>query len=66
MILVVAFGSELITKGLNAGMFVGSIAKLCGGGGGGRPNIAQAGGRDTESLDSALDHAKNELISFFS
>ncbi|MGB6166782.1 MAG: alanine--tRNA ligase, partial [Geitlerinemataceae cyanobacterium] len=44
--LVAAFSKEVNAKGLQAGKFIGGIAKLCGGGGGGRPNLAQAGGRD--------------------
>jgi alanyl-tRNA synthetase len=37
------------------------VAKACGGGGGGRPNLAQAGGRDGAALDGALAGAKEEL-----
>mgnify|MGYP004138644045 CR=1 FL=1 len=33
----------------------------CGGGGGGRPNLAQAGGRDGAALDGALEQAKASL-----
>jgi alanyl-tRNA synthetase len=46
VILVAAFGQAVIAAGPKAGAFIGGIAKLCGGGGGGRPNLAQAGGRD--------------------
>jgi len=49
-------------KGLQAGKFIGGIAKLCGGGGGGRPNLAQAGGRDASKLSEALETAKNQLV----
>ncbi len=59
--LVVAFGPELIKRGLQAGKFVGAIAKICGGGGGGRPNLAQAGGRDPGALPGALAAAKAQL-----
>ena len=62
VILVTAFGSEIIDKGLHAGKFLAPIAKLCGGGGGGRPNLAQAGGKDPEALDSALGFARDQLI----
>jgi alanyl-tRNA synthetase len=41
-------------SGLNAGKLVGAVAKVCGGGGGGRPNLAQAGGRDSSKLNVAL------------
>jgi alanyl-tRNA synthetase len=46
-----------------AGKFIGTIAKLCGGGGGGRPNLAQAGGRDGAALDGALEQARSQLHS---
>jgi len=61
--LVAAFSPEVNQKGLQAGKFVGAIAKICGGGGGGRPNLAQAGGRDASKLPEALTQALNELKS---
>jgi alanyl-tRNA synthetase len=39
------------------------VAKRCGGGGGGRPQLAQAGGRDAAALDPALEQARVDLIS---
>ncbi|MCT7983862.1 alanine--tRNA ligase [Laspinema sp. A4] len=59
--LVAAFSKEVNAKGLQAGKFIGAIAKICGGGGGGRPNLAQAGGRDPNQLQQALETAKSEL-----
>lgn len=59
--LVAAFGSQVVAQGLQAGQFIGGIAKLCGGGGGGRPNLAQAGGRDESKLPEALEAAKAQL-----
>ena len=61
VILVAAFGKQVIAQGQQAGKFIGSIAKRCGGGGGGRPNLAQAGGRDGAALDGVLEAAKVEL-----
>ncbi|MER3493066.1 MAG: alanine--tRNA ligase [Mastigocladus sp. ERB_26_2] len=61
--LVAAFSPEVNKKGLQAGKFIGAIAKICGGGGGGRPNLAQAGGRDASKLPEALEKAKAELKS---
>ena len=61
VILVAAFGKAVIAAGQQAGKFIGGIAKLCGGGGGGRPNLAQAGGRDGAALDGALSQARSEL-----
>lgn len=59
--LVAAFSPEVNQKGLQAGKFIGAIAKLCGGGGGGRPNLAQAGGKDASKLPEALAAAKEQL-----
>ena len=61
VILVAAFGKAVVAKGQKAGQFIGGVAKLCGGGGGGRPNLAQAGGRDGAALDGALEQAKSSL-----
>jgi alanyl-tRNA synthetase len=60
--IVAAFSSEVNKKGVQAGKFVGTIAKICGGGGGGKPNLAQAGGRDASKLPEALETAKNDLL----
>ena len=62
VILVAAFGKGVIAKGQQAGKFIGAVAKTCGGGGGGRPNLAQAGGRDGAALDGALEQARAELL----
>jgi len=62
VILVAAFGKAVIAAGPKAGAFIGSIAKVCGGGGGGRPNLAQAGGRDGAALDGALQQARSQLV----
>jgi alanyl-tRNA synthetase len=61
--LVAAFSPQVNKKGLQAGKFIGAIAKICGGGGGGRPNLAQAGGRDASKLPEALEKARSELKS---
>ncbi|HBE50642.1 MAG TPA: alanine--tRNA ligase, partial [Cyanobacteria bacterium UBA11369] len=60
--LVACFSPEVNKKGLQAGKFVGGIAKICGGGGGGRPNLAQAGGRDSSKLKEALETARTQLL----
>ena len=59
--LVAAFSPQVIEKGLKAGNFIGGIAKICGGGGGGRPNLAQAGGKDGSKLPEALEAAQQQL-----
>ena len=60
--LVAAFSKSVNGKGLQAGKFIGGIAKMCGGGGGGRPNLAQAGGRDPSKLKEALESAREQLV----
>ncbi|EAZ89275.1 alanine--tRNA ligase [Crocosphaera chwakensis] len=61
--LVAAFSKKVNKeKQLQAGKFIGQIAKICGGGGGGRPNLAQAGGREPSKLSEALSTAKQQLI----
>lgn len=61
--LVAAFSKKVNEeKKLMAGKFIGEIAKICGGGGGGRSNLAQAGGRDTRKLSEALLTAKQKLV----
>ena len=61
VILVAAFGQAVIAAGPKAGAFICGVAKACGGGGGGRPNLAQAGGRDGAALNGALEQAKAQL-----
>ena len=53
-ILVTMVTSDLVERGVNAGSIARDAAKLMGGGGGGRPEMAQAGGRQPEKLDDAL------------
>ncbi|MEO1133514.1 MAG: DHHA1 domain-containing protein, partial [Cyanobacteria bacterium J06639_1] len=58
---VAAFSPELNKQGLQAGKFIGAIAKITGGGGGGRPTLAQAGGRNPDNLPEALAAARSQL-----
>ena len=53
-ILMAMVTPDLVDRGLNAGRIAGDTAKVMGGGGGGRPEMAQAGGRNVEMLDQAL------------
>ena len=48
---------EAVGKGIHCGKIVKEVASLCGGGGGGRPDMAQAGGKDAAKLDAALEAA---------
>jgi alanyl-tRNA synthetase len=43
-----------LTKTLKAGELIGEVARVVGGGGGGRPDFAQAGGKDPSQIDAAL------------
>ncbi len=46
-----------LTKRIQAGKLVGAVAKLVGGAGGGKPDIAEAGGKDQAQIDAALKAA---------
>jgi alanyl-tRNA synthetase len=46
-----------LTKRIQAGKLVGAVAKLVGGSGGGKPEIAEAGGKEQSQIDAALDAA---------
>ncbi|NOG52994.1 MAG: alanine--tRNA ligase [Planctomycetes bacterium] len=54
----------LIAKGLKAGNWVREVATVCGGGGGGRPDMAQAGGKDPSKVEDAL-HCAGEYAAQF-
>lgn len=52
---------EAVKKGAHAGNLIKAIAPKVGGGGGGRPNMAQAGGKDASGIDAALAEAEKVL-----
>jgi alanyl-tRNA synthetase len=54
VLLVVAVTDDLVSSGIKAGDLIGNVAKIVGGGGGGRPTLAQAGGKDPDKLPEAL------------
>jgi alanyl-tRNA synthetase len=56
--------SDDLTSRVQAGKLVGELAKLVGGGGGGRPTLATAGGKNPENLPAALEEAQEILASF--
>jgi len=56
--LLAAVSDDLVKKGLHAGKLLGQVAKVVGGGGGGKPDAAQAGGKDPSKLPEALTLAK--------
>ncbi|UWV47655.1 alanine--tRNA ligase [Acetivibrio thermocellus] len=55
--LVVMATKDVVAKGIHAGNIVKESAKVAGGGGGGRPDMAQAGGKDVSKIDEALKQA---------
>jgi alanyl-tRNA synthetase len=54
---------DLVKAGKHAGKIVGELAKICGGGGGGRPDLAQAGGKQPEKLAETLAEAPRIVTS---
>ena len=52
--LIAMASPEAVKAGANAGNLIREAAKICGGGGGGRPDMAQAGGKDVSKIDAAL------------
>ena len=54
-------GKDALSAGAHAGKLVGSVAAICGGKGGGRPDSAMAGGKDASSVDAALASAESAL-----
>ena len=61
LLFVVSLGDAVVKIGLHAGKLINEIARICSGGGGGKPNFAQAGAKDIDKLNDALDYAKNRL-----
>jgi alanyl-tRNA synthetase len=55
---MVAATPDLAARGVHAGNLVGEIAKVAGGGGGGRSDMATAGAKDTSRLPQAMDEAR--------
>jgi alanyl-tRNA synthetase len=61
--LLVSIAPELVAKGVKAGAVVKAAAAVVGGGGGGRDTLAQAGGKQPEKLDDALEAARASIAS---
>ena len=60
--LTIALSDDLVQEGMNAGQIIREAAKLIKGGGGGQPGFAQAGGKDVNGLDAAM----NKIIEMLS
>ena len=58
-ILITMVTPDLVARGLHAGNIARDTAKVMGGGGGGRPEMAQAGGKQPEKVDEALNGVPN-------
>ena len=58
---IVMADDDAVSKGAHAGNMIKEVAKLVGGGGGGRPNMAQAGGKNPAGADEAVAAAKEIL-----
>ena len=61
VILVAGVSRDLVERGISAGKWVGEAAKPVGGGGGGKPDMAQAGGKQPENVPQALQTAKEQM-----
>ena len=59
--LIVTATDDAVKKGVHAGNIIKACAAMVGGGGGGRPNMAQAGGKNPAGIDAALEQAKKTL-----
>ena len=57
----VKVSDSFVKKGVNAGKIVGEIARATGANGGGRPNFAQGGVKDSSKLDEILSKIEDEL-----
>ncbi|RMG04785.1 MAG: hypothetical protein D6741_00505 [Planctomycetota bacterium] len=64
--LVAGAQRELTKKGVHCGNWVKEVAKVVGGGGGGRPDMAQAGGKQPDKLPEALEKAKETVTAMLS
>jgi alanyl-tRNA synthetase len=58
VVLVAGVSRDLVEKGVSAGNWVRDVAPVVGGGGGGKPDLAQAGGKDAAKLPDALAKAR--------
>ena len=66
VVLVAGVTPDLVERGVHAGNWVSEVAGVVGGGGGGRADMAQAGGRDPSKLEEALQHAREHLLQMLS
>jgi len=60
--LTAGISKDLNAKGLHAGKLIKEVASRCGGGGGGRPDMAQAGGKNPDQLVNALQYVEEWVM----
>ncbi len=59
--LVAGLSRDLVERGLHAGNWLKEVAPIVGGGGGGRPDLAQAGGKNPERVSEAIEQALKSI-----
>ncbi len=66
VVIVAGFSRDLVDRGLSAGNWVSEVAPVVGGKGGGKPDLAQAGGKHPEKLSDALAKAREVVAALLS
>ena len=66
VVFVAGAGKAAVQRGLRCGDLVKAAAEVCGGKGGGKPDLAQAGGKDVASLNDAMKTVENKLAELLS
>lgn len=66
VLLVAGLSRQLVDQGLSAGKWISQVAPIVGGGGGGKPDLAQAGGKDPGKIGEALQVAKESVSKMLS
>jgi alanyl-tRNA synthetase len=61
VVLVAGISRDLVDRGVSAGDWVREVAPVVGGGGGGKPDMAQAGGKQPDKLGEALERAREVM-----
>ena len=59
--LLCAASNDLVKNGVHAGNLVKAVAQILGGNGGGRPDVAQAGGKDVSKVDEAIKFVETSI-----
>ncbi|MDD4584714.1 MAG: DHHA1 domain-containing protein, partial [Bacilli bacterium] len=62
--LIACSSKKAVEKGYNSGQIIKDTVKIIGGGGGGKPDMAQAGGKDSSKISEMLIYLNNYLNSF--